>query len=65
MTEDNRKKTDITFRQALKEYEGKLTPYESDKSQEPIINRSSHPKNRKLISGEITFTMLKDFASQF
>ena len=55
MTEENHKKTDITFRQALKEYEGKLTPFESDKSQGPAINRSSHPKNRQLISGRNNF----------
>ena len=35
MTEDNHKKTDITFRQALKEYEGKLTPMNQTKVKDP------------------------------
>ena len=52
MTKDNINRDDITFRQALKEYGGNLTPYESDTSQEPTINGPTHPKNRRLISKE-------------
>ena len=51
MTKDSINKDGITFRQALKEYEGNLTPCESDTSQGPLINGSKHPKNRNLISG--------------
>ena len=55
MTKDNINKDDITFRQALKEYDGNLTPCESDTSQEPLINWSKHPKNRNLISKDENF----------
>ena len=55
MTKDNINKDGITFRQALKEYEGNLTPCESDTSPGPLINREIHPKNRNLISKEENF----------
>ena len=55
MTKDNRKTNEITFRQALKEYEGKLPSYEPNKNQGPVINSSKHPKNRQLISGGRNF----------
>ena len=65
MAKDNINKDGITFRQALKEYEGNLTPFESDTSQGPLINESEHPKNRNLISKDEIFTMLREFRSQF
>ena len=55
MTKDNINKDGITFRQALKEYEGNLTPCESDTNQGPLISGSEHPKNRNLISKDENF----------
>ena len=55
MRKNNINKDGITFRQALKDYEGNLTPCESDTNQGPLINGSEHPKNRNLISKDEIF----------
>ena len=56
MTKNNINKDGITFRQALKEYEGNLTPCESDTSQGPLIN-GSNIRRTNLISKDEIFTM--------
>ena len=59
MTGNNSNNHDITFRQALKEYGGNLSPNESDRGQKPTIDESKRSKTRHLICGGKDFYHVK------